>query len=75
MSRFFSPQGTSLEARALPPETAKLPLRIFEVLKDVEVKAGTVAPFYGQPGLGTQYRTSLQLGELLEQGHLREIGP
>jgi len=75
VSRFFSPAGTPLAARALPPETATQALRTFEVLKPVEVEAGTVAPAFGQPGLGAQYRTSLPLAELLEEGYVREIGP
>jgi len=75
VSRFFSPQGTPLEARSLPPETAKQILRTFEVVKEFEVNAGTVAPYYGQPGLGTQYRASLPLGELLDQGYVLEILP
>jgi hypothetical protein len=75
VSRFFSPAGTPPEARALPPETTTEPLRTFEVLKPIDVEAGTVAPAFGQPGLGVQYRTELPLGELLEQGYVREIGP
>jgi hypothetical protein len=50
-------------------------LRSFEVLRPFEVEAGRVAPAFGQIGLGTQYRSSLRLGELLEQGYIREITP
>jgi len=73
VSRFFSPAGTPLGARALPPETAAQGLRSFEVVKALEVEAGTVAPAFGQLGLGTQYRTSLTLSELVEQGFIREV--
>lgn len=72
-SRFFSPAGTPLAARALPPDTAALPLRTFEVLRPLNVESGTVAPWFGQLGLGTQYRTSLTLEEMLRQGLLREV--
>lgn len=74
-SRFFSPAGTPLGARALPPGTAAQGLRSFEVIKALEVEAGTVAPAYGQMGLGVQYRTSHTLDDLIEQGYLREISP
>jgi len=73
VSRFFSPAGTPMVARALPPETAAQSLRSFEVIKALDVEAGTVAPAFGQLGLGTQYRTSLTLSELIEQGFVREI--
>lgn len=59
--------------RALPPGTAQQPLRAFEVLKPFGVESGQVAPAFNQTGLGTQFRSSQQLGELLEQGFLREI--
>jgi RHS repeat-associated protein len=70
-SRFFSPVGTPAAARALPPGTSG-PLRTFEVMKPFSVEAGTVAPWYGQEGLGTQFRSGMPLGELLDQGFLVE---
>jgi len=72
-SRFFSPQGTPKGARALPPETVKQPLRIFEVKKPFEVKSGTVAPAFGELGLGTQYRTLVRMGTLIKRGIIREV--
>ncbi|MFH1870116.1 MAG: TNT domain-containing protein, partial [Pseudomonadota bacterium] len=74
-SRFFSPSGTPAAARALPPEVAGQSLRAFQVLKPFEVQSGTVAPAFGQFGLGTQFRSPTQLGELLERGLLKEIKP
>jgi RHS repeat-associated protein len=73
-SRFFSPAGTPLAARALPPDTAAMPLRSFEVLKPITAEAGRAAPAFGG-GLGTQFRTSLALEELIQGGSLREITP
>lgn len=74
-SRFFSPAGTPAGARALPPGTAGQPLRTFEVVKPFEVEAGTVAPAFGELGLGTQFRTPVQLETLLKRGILREVTP
>jgi len=71
-SRFFSPTGTSEAARALPPGTAGQPLRTFEVVKPFEVDSGTVAPWFSQPGGGTQFRTPVPLETLLKRGILRE---
>ncbi|HEY6871380.1 MAG TPA: SpvB/TcaC N-terminal domain-containing protein [Geobacteraceae bacterium] len=73
-SRFFSPTGTPQAARSLPPGTNVQPLRVFEVVKPFEVEAGTVAPAYGQPGLGTQYRAPTSLEILLNHGIIREVG-
>jgi hypothetical protein len=73
ISRFFSPAGTALAKRSLPPATAAMKLRTFEVIKAFEVEAGLVAPAFGQIGSGTQYRTALTLQELLEQGFVREV--
>jgi hypothetical protein len=74
-SRFFSPAGTPLAARSLPPQTAAMGLRSLEVLSPFTVESGQIAPAFGQLGLGIQYRSSLTLGELLQRGALRETGP
>jgi hypothetical protein len=72
-SRFFSPQGITKAGRALPPGTAGQPLRSFQVLKPFEVDAGTVAPAFGEMGLGTQYVSPLRLEVLLKRGILGEL--
>jgi hypothetical protein len=70
--RFFSPQGTPLDARSLP--TGSGPLNTFEVLKPLDVQGGVVAPAFGQPGLGVQYMTDLPVADLIEQGFLKPVG-
>jgi hypothetical protein len=74
-SRFFSPPGTPAMARALPPGVAEQPLRTFQVLKPFDVQTGMVAPAFGEFGLGTQFRSSMQLGDLLNGKFLKEITP
>ena len=74
-SRFFSPAGTPASMRALPPGVESQQLRTFEVLQPIEATAGQVAPAFGQIGLGMQYRTAQPLGELINQGFLKEIAP
>jgi len=59
--------------RALPPGTQSQPLRTFEVLKSIDVQSGKVAPAFNQMGFGTQFRSDQPLGELLDQGLLKEI--
>ncbi len=70
--RFFSPQGTPLDARALP--TGSGPLNTYEVLKPLDVQGGIVAPAFGQPGLGVQYMTDFPVADLIEQGFLKPLG-
>jgi hypothetical protein len=74
-SQYFSPMGTPMQARSLPGVTATQPLRTFEVLAPLEVEAGRVAPWFGQLGLGMQYRSPATLGELLQNQLIRELGP
>ncbi len=71
-SRFFSPAGTSEAARTLPAGSAGQQLRSFEVMKPFPVDAGTVAPAFGQRGLGQQFVTPVRLETLLKRGILRE---
>ena len=73
-SRFFFPAGTPAGARALPYGVEAQSLRSFEVLSPFAVESGTVAPAFGQLGLGVQFRSRLTLGELIEQGLLKEVG-
>jgi hypothetical protein len=72
-SRFFSPSGMAEGARALPPGSAGQTLRSFKVMKPFEVEAGTVAPAYGELGLGTQYMSPVKLETLLKRGILQQI--
>jgi hypothetical protein len=43
------------------------------VLKPFEVESGTVAPAFGQLGLGTQFRSGMTLDELVQGGYLERI--
>lgn len=71
---FLSPAGTPFEARALPPHYLNThPYHVYEVVKPFEVQAGRIAPWFGQPGMGTQYLTSVSIQDLLDAGILREV--
>jgi hypothetical protein len=70
---FASPKGTPFGARALPPESLKKPYLQYEVLKPVEVNSGKAAPWFGQPGMGTQYEFSKSIQQLLDEGVLGKV--
>jgi RHS repeat-associated protein len=68
---FVSPEGTPGPMRALPPGATTRPYHIYEVANPLEVRAGTVAPWFGQLGLGTQYELPDSVGNLIENGYLK----
>ncbi|NTV96699.1 MAG: glycohydrolase toxin TNT-related protein, partial [Thiobacillus sp.] len=72
---FFAPAGTPLAERAMAPDTVgkNLTLTKYEVLKPLPVAAGEIAPWFDQPGGGTQYKASLSAEELVKQGYLKKI--
>ena len=73
--RYLSPQGTPTPMRALPPTDTPRAYSIFEVQRPFTVQAGTAAPAYGQPGLGTQFFTDRSISDLLRGGYLTRVGP
>ena len=72
--KFFSPTGTPMEMRALPYDADLSQYRQFEVVKPFEVEASTIAPAFGNIGLGTQYRSSVSVDVLLKKGIIKQIG-
>jgi RHS repeat-associated protein len=73
--RFLAPEGTPIPMRALPPGTTDKPYSILEVTKPLPVKAGEIAPAYGQPGLGTQFVTDQAIRDLIGGGYLKKVQP
>lgn len=71
--RFFSPSGTPLPMRALPPSANISVHNTFKVLKPFEVQAGRIAPAFGQIGLGTQYLSPVSASILLKRGIIAPV--
>lgn len=71
----LSPEGTPTPMRSLPPGTAERPYSVFKVTKPFQVKAGEIAPAYGQPGLGTQFVTDQAIRNLISGGYLKRVQP
>ncbi|MEI3604981.1 TNT domain-containing protein [Pseudogracilibacillus sp. SE30717A] len=59
--QYFSPDGSSYESRALPPFMKDKPYERYKVVKEFKVDAGTVAPWFDEKGLGTQYYTDYKI--------------
>lgn len=70
---FVAPFGTPFEQRALLPESYSKPYHTYKVLEPVEVLRGKSAPWFNDPGLGTQYKFCESINSILESGKLEEI--
>lgn len=71
--KFFSPDGTDYEARALPPFMEGEPYTRYEIVVPFEVKSGIIAPWFNQPGGGIQYLADYSVEELLDLGWIKEL--
>jgi RHS repeat-associated protein len=72
---FVSPAGTPFPERALLPSTINSPYNLYEVTQPLEVRAGTVASWFGYGGGGIQYELPQSVADLIEQGFLKRVGP
>ncbi|WP_063775190.1 TNT domain-containing protein [Streptacidiphilus anmyonensis] len=83
---FLAPEGTPYAERALPPTnldeySATGPVvnyHLYRVAKQFTVQSGPIRPWFGQPGLGTQYWTAYgdptrTVAFLKAQGFLDEL--
>ena len=72
--RYFSPENTPFEARALPSTQNDLSIyHKYRVLKPLPAKMGTIAGWFEQPGGGIQYKTEKMVQDLLNEGYIEEI--
>ncbi|KAG8410967.1 hypothetical protein J3459_016789 [Metarhizium acridum] len=79
---FVAPYGTPYEQRSLPPmnlatnpkysDGTPYNFHVYEVIKDLPVRAGPIAPWFGQPGNGTQYVLNMRVQEAIKDGFLIE---
>ena len=67
---FVSPAGTPYGERALPPDTAGKPYNLYTVVKPFPVAVSRVAPAFGEPGGGVQYKLPNSVSWLERKGFL-----
>lgn len=78
---FVALKGDSFPSRSLAPHSEKLPYYAYEVIDDLEVTTGKVAPWFDQPGGGTQiikYRSNgkaYSIEELIKNKYIKQIKP
>ncbi len=74
LGSYTAPSGTSYEQRSLAPGTDLKPYSQFEVIKPIEVvEQAEVAPWFDEPGGGTQYKLPMSVEDLIEEGYLMRI--
>ncbi|WP_327290530.1 TNT domain-containing protein [Streptomyces sp. NBC_01198] len=69
---FLAPAGTPYAKRAIPPSnldeyTTDYPssYHLYRVTAAITVEAGPIRPWFGQPGMGLQYKTSVPIPDLV----------
>jgi len=72
---YLSPTGTTYAERALRPGTQNSPYSVFEVTSHLDVEVATIRPWFGEIGMGTQFKLlgDTRVKNLLESGQLKEI--
>jgi hypothetical protein len=70
---FLSPDGTPYPQRGLPADNLAKNYHRYQVLQPLPAKAGVIAPAFGEPGLGLQYRLDKSVQWYIDNGYLREI--
>jgi len=72
--KFVAPTDVPFDQRALPDSSLKSPYRQYEVLRPIpDVNSGSAAPWFGKPGMGTQYQLPMSIDELVKEGFIKPI--
>jgi len=70
---FVSPEGVPVPNRSLAPGTTDKPYNVYEVLKPLDAQGGKAAPWFGQPGGGTQFELGQSIQDLIDGGFIRKV--
>ncbi|WP_202615177.1 TNT domain-containing protein [Serratia ficaria] len=71
---YTSPVGTPYPMRALLPGTNTKPYTVYEVMKPIQnVMESKIAPWFGDMGMGTQYKLDSSVQYYIDSGHLKKI--
>ncbi|MBL7895618.1 MAG: glycohydrolase toxin TNT-related protein [Bacteroidia bacterium] len=71
---FVSKKGASFTSRSLPQSALSKPLKKYKVIKEIpNVDEGAAIPWFGEAGLGTQYKLPYSIDYLKSNGYIVEI--
>ncbi|MFU0912327.1 glycohydrolase toxin TNT-related protein [Kluyvera intermedia] len=72
--KYLSPVNTPYSMRALPLGTNESPYTVYKVMKPIEnVSKSIIAPWFGEMGMGTQYKLDNSVQSYLDSGHLKKV--
>ena len=69
----YNPQDVFDNPKYYNQETEQKPYSVFEVVEPINVKSGSIASWFDEPGGGIQYLLPDTVDELLDAGILRRI--
>lgn len=69
---YFGTENDTFEQRSLPRTTDKKQFHKLRLLKDMPVEEAIIAPWFGQPGGGTQYKISNEIFAQFDE-YLQEV--
>lgn len=72
--RFVAPAGTPTQMLSLPYDKIGQTTTYLQLQQSIEVLAGKVAPWFGQPGGGIQYILETPLDQLIKEGVITIFG-
>ena len=67
------PVGTSNSQRYLKPSSSLKPLIKYEVIKPLPAMSGKMAPWFGEPGGGIQFKFNQRVKNLEQKGFMKQI--
>jgi RHS repeat-associated protein len=70
--KYFSPEGTPLDMRSLPPNADLSKYNLYTIKKPFEVNKSTISPYYGKNGMGIQYESPVSAEVLLKKGIIEQ---
>lgn len=65
--KFVSSQGTPYSNRSLPPGSDARPYNAYEIIKQIDVQSGEIAPWFDQFAGGMQYQFTQSIEDLIQR--------
>ena len=71
--QFLCPSGTSYPERSVPADRLAGEYHQYKVVRPFAAKEAKIAPAFGEPGGGIQFRTNQSVHQLIADGYLEEL--
>ena len=71
--KFLCLSGTSYQERSLPADRLASEYHQYRVIRPLPANEAEIAPAFGEPGAGIQFRTDQSVRQLISDGYLEEV--